>query len=148
MSEFQAEALFLHLVVAFRVEPIEESYFLVGHGKGLVELGQDAELQHLVAEVAPVELHAEDGLVEVLQLGHGELLGQQFKAYRFEVNLPAQLVRGLAKDQVVVEGQRGNLVLREPLGLGGIVATLHLADTHQGVIGNGNHSLTGVAVDG
>ena len=87
MSEFQAEAFFLHLVVALGVELIEECHFLVGHWERFVKLGQNAQFQHLVAEVAPVEFHTEDSLIEVLQMGHGKLLGQQFEADWFEVNL-------------------------------------------------------------
>ena len=66
MSEFQAEAFFFHLVVALRVELIEECHFLVGHWERFVKLGQNAQFQHLVAKVAPVELHTENGLIEVL----------------------------------------------------------------------------------
>ena len=91
MSEFQAEAFFLHLVVALRVELIEECHFLVGHWKRLFQLGQDAQLQHLVAEVAFVELYTENCLIEVLQLGHRELLRQQLEADGLKVNLLSQL---------------------------------------------------------
>ena len=73
--KFQSEAFYLHLVVALRVELIEECLFLVGHGERLIQLGQNAKFLHLIAEVTAVELHAEDGLVEVLQLRHGEFLG-------------------------------------------------------------------------
>ena len=91
MSEFQAEAFFLHLVVALRVELIKEGYFLVRHRKCLFQLGQNAKFEHLIAEVAPVELHTEDSLVEVLQLGHRELLRQQLEADGLKVNLLSQL---------------------------------------------------------
>ena len=105
ISEFQAEAFFFHLGIAFRVELIEEGHFLVGHWERFVKLGQNAQFQHLVAEVTSVELHTEDSLVEVLELSHGKLLWQQFKTDWLEVNLTAQLIGGLTKDQVVVEGQ-------------------------------------------
>ena len=90
MLKFKANAFFFHLAVALRVELIEECHFLVGHWERFVKLGQNTQFQHLVAEVAPVELHTEDSIVEVLQLGHGELLGQQFETYRLEMNLTAQ----------------------------------------------------------
>ena len=121
MLKFQAEAFFFHLVVVLRVELIEECHFLVGHGERFVKLGQNAQFQHLVAEVTSVELHTEDGLIEVLQLGHGELLGQQLEADWLKVNLTAQFVGGFPQNQVVVECQRGHLVEREPLGFGCIV---------------------------
>lgn len=105
MSEFQTETFFLHLVVALWVELIEECHFLVGHGERLVELGENAKLLHLVAEVASVELHTEDSLVEVLQLGHREFLWQQLEADWLEVNLTAQFMGGLPQNQVVVECQ-------------------------------------------
>ena len=146
MSEFQPEAFFLHLVVALRVELIEECHLLVGQRECSVKLGQDAQLQHLVVEVTAVELHAEDGLVEVLELSHGECVGQQLEAYGFEVDLAAQFVGGLTENQVVVEGQRRHLVEREPLSLGGIVASLHLTETHQGEIGDGDDSLARITV--
>ena len=63
MLEFQTEAFFLHFVVAIRVELIEECQFLVGHWERFIKLGQYAQFQHLVAEVASVELHTEDSLV-------------------------------------------------------------------------------------
>ena len=74
MLKLKAEAFFLHLVVALRVELIEECHFLIGHWERFFELGKNTEFQHLVAEVASVELYTEDSLVEVLQLGHGEFL--------------------------------------------------------------------------
>lgn len=92
MLKFKAETFFFHLVVALRVELIEECHFLVGHWERFVKLGQNAQFQHLVAEVAPVELHTEDSLIEVLQLGHGELLGQQLEADWLEVNLATQFI--------------------------------------------------------
>ena len=105
MLKFQAEAFFFHLVVALRVELIEECHFLVGHWERFVKLGQNAQFQHLVAEVAPVKLHTEDGLIEVLQLGHGELLGQQLEADWLKVNLTTQFVGGFSQNQIVVECQ-------------------------------------------
>ena len=105
MLKFKAETFFFHLVVALRVELIEECHFLVGHWERFVKLGQYAQFQHLVAEVAPVELHTEDSLIEVLQLSHGELLGQQLKADWLEVNLTTQFIGGLAQNQIVVECQ-------------------------------------------
>ena len=87
MLKFQSEAFFFHLVVALRVELIEECHFLVGHWQRLFQLGQDTQFLHLVTEVAAIELHAEDSLVEVLELCHRELLWQQFKANRLEMNL-------------------------------------------------------------
>ena len=138
MLKFQAEAFLLHLIVALRVELVEECLFFVGHGKRFVELGQDTQFQHLVAEVATIELHTKYCLIEVLQLGHREFLRQEFEANGLEVNLSTQLMGGLAKNQIVVECQRRHLVEREPLGLGGIVATFYLADANQGEIGNGS----------
>ena len=66
MLKFKAEAFFFHLVVALRVELIEECHFLVRHWQRLIKLGQNAKFQHLVAEVATIELYAEDSLIEVL----------------------------------------------------------------------------------
>ena len=146
MLKFQAEAFFLHLVVALRVELIEECHFLVGHWERFVKLGQNAQFQHLVAEVAPVELHTEDSLVEVLQLGHSEFLWQQLEADWLKVNLTAQFIGGLPQNQVMVECQRGHLVKREPLGFGCIVASLYLTETYQGEVGDGDDSLTRVTI--
>ena len=98
MLKFKAEAFFFHLVVALRVELIEECHFLVGHWERFVKLGQNAQFQHFVTEVASVELHTEDGLIEVLQLGHGELLRQQLEADGLKVNLTAQFVGGFSQD--------------------------------------------------
>ena len=129
MSKFQAEAFFLHLVVALRVELIEECHFLIGHWERFFELGKNTEFQHLIAEVAAIELHTEDGLIEVLQLGHRELLWQQFEADGLKVNLTAQLIGGLTQNQIMVKCQRWNFVEREPLGLGSIVASFYFAET-------------------
>ncbi len=144
LSKFQSEALFLHLVVALRIELVEECHFLVGHGERLVELGQNAQFQHLVAEVAAVELDAEDGLIEVLQLGHGELIRQQLETDGLKVNLKTQFIGGLAQHQVVVESQRRNLVERKPLSFGCIVAGLYLAETYQGEVGEVALSVEGI----
>ena len=116
MSEFQAEAFFFHLVVALRIELIEECHFLVGHWERFVKLG------------------------------HGELLRQQLETDWLEVNLATQFIGGLPQNQVVVECQRGHLVEREPLGFGCIVASLYLAETHQGEVGDGDDSLTRVTI--
>ena len=71
--------------------------------KCFVKLRENAQFLHLVAEVAAVELHTEDSLVEMLELGHRELLRQQLEADGLEVNLTAQFVGGLSQDLVVVE---------------------------------------------
>ena len=97
MLKFKAEAFFFHLVVAFRIKLVEKCYFLVGHWERFFKLSQNTEFQHLVAEVAAIELYAEDGLIEVLQLGHRELLWQQFEADGLKVNLTAQLIGGLTQ---------------------------------------------------
>ena len=115
MLKFQAEAFFFHLVVAFRIKLVEKCYFLIRHGQRFVKLSQNTEFQHLVAEVAAIELYAEDGLIEVLQLGHRKLLWQQFKTDWLEVNLTAQLIGGLTQNQIMVKCQRWNFVEREPL---------------------------------
>ena len=146
MLEFQAEAFFFHFVIALRVELIEECHFLVGHGKRFVKLGENAQFQHLVAEVTPVELHAENGLIEMLQLSHRELLRQQFETDGLKVNLTTQLIGGLTQNQIVIECQRRHLVEWEPLGLGSIVASLYLAETHQSEIGNCDDSFTRVTI--
>ena len=70
MLKFKAETFFFHLVVALRVELIEECHFLVGHWERFVKLGQNAQFQHLVTEVAPVELHTEDSLIQKLRLSN------------------------------------------------------------------------------
>ena len=98
MLEFQAEAFFFHFVVTLWVELIEESYLLVWHWQCLIELGQDTKLQHFIAKVTSVELDTENGLIQMLQLGHRKLLWQQLEAYWLEVNLAAQFIGGLSQD--------------------------------------------------
>ena len=46
----------------------------------------------------------------------------------------------------MVEGQCWHIVERKPLGAGSIIATLHILQAHQSIVGNGNHTLTWVAV--
>ena len=87
--EFESEAFFFHLVIAVGIEAIEKCLFLVGQRYGFVCLVEDAEFEHLVVEVATVELYAEDCLIEMLQLGHGELRGQEFETDGLEVYLTA-----------------------------------------------------------
>ena len=96
MSELQAEAFFFHLVIALWIELIEESDLFVWHWQCLIELSQNTKLQHFIAKVTSVELYAKDGFVQVLELGHGELLRQQLKANRLEVNLTTKLISSLS----------------------------------------------------
>ena len=108
---------------------------------------QQSEMLHLVGEVPAVELALEDGLVQVLELGEGEDLRQEVEAHRLEEDvLPEPLARD-AEDLVVVEGEAGDVFHREPFGLVGVGVALHLGESHQGVMGDGDHALARVAVD-
>ena len=105
MLELQTEALFFHFVVALRVELVEECLFLVGHWERFVKLGKDSQFQHLVAEVTTIELHTEDGLIQVLELCHREFLWQEFKSDRLEMDLTTEFAGSLSQYQIVVESQ-------------------------------------------
>ena len=98
--------------------------------------------------MAVVALSVENGFVEVAELSHGELFGQQLYAYWLEVDLTAQFLDGHAEHHVVVESQWWHAVERKPLRFGGIVATLYLADTHQGIVCYADNPFARVAVDG
>ena len=51
MLKFQAETFFFHLVVALRVELVEECHFLVGHWERFVKLGQNAQFSILLQKL-------------------------------------------------------------------------------------------------
>ena len=53
-------------------------------------LVEDAGLQDFLVEIAAVELHAEDGFIQSLQLRDSKLFIQKSKANRFKVNVLAR----------------------------------------------------------
>ena len=103
---------------------------------------------HFLAEVAAVERHTENTLVEPLELWHREVLCQHFESYRLVVNVPFESLLGLLKDIVMVEGQWWQAVNAEPSGVNSIIAAFDRLFPDEGIEGNGYHSATRVAVNG
>ena len=110
-------------------------------------LVEDAGLQDFLVEITAVELHAENGFIQSLQLRDGELLVQQPEAYGLEVDVLAQPLHRLPEDVVVVESQSRHFIQGEPLRFGSIVAPLHLRFPCQGVESDGDDAGAWVAVD-
>ena len=115
LLKFKAEAFSLELVVAFNVELVQVGLSARCGPHCFVQLGEDVEVEHLLCEVASVELHIEYCLIEVLQFLHCELLRQKLKADRLEVYLLAEALQRNAQYAVVVECQLWYAVEVEPL---------------------------------
>src|SRR5690606_33118742 len=88
---------------------------------GLLE---DAEAEHLPAEVPLVEGLGEDGLVDALQLAERELGRQELEGDRRVLGLVAQALERVVDDAAVIEGQRRKLVDRMPGDRGRVGAGL------------------------
>ena len=72
VSEFELEAGGLHLTVSVALEAIAH-----GDGAGRTRRAfarslEDSQLQHFTGEIPTVEMHLQNGLVEILQLRHRE----------------------------------------------------------------------------
>ena len=115
----------------------------------LVEFLQDAQRQGFLAEISLIEGPFEDDLVHPLQLGQREFFGQQFKPDRLPPDFALQPGQGLGKDAIVVEGQGGQVVDREPGGIAGVGGGLDpvIAESDQGIMGHGHHPLPGIPVE-
>ena len=68
-------------------------------------LDQEAESEDLLSEVPLVERLSEHDLVESLELGESELLGQELEADRGVADLALEPFEGLSGYVLVVEGQ-------------------------------------------
>ena len=105
-SKFQLEALRFQFRIFLGIEAKEISLPSLRRVGSVARQLEHTQTPHLVIEIAAVEAHIEDGLIEVLQLLDGELLWQQFKPHWFEMNLLAQRLFRLTENLVVVESQR------------------------------------------
>ena len=144
--ELQTEAFGFHLVVLGLVEAVADGDAVRGAGGTLARVLEDADVEHLVREVAAVEMHFQNALVEVLELGHREDLRQELEADRLEMNLLLEAAERHAKDPVVVEGKGRNRRDGEPLGGCGIVAARDILLADEREERDGDDPLARVAV--
>ena len=70
---------FLHLVVFLLVEPVVDGYSWAVAHDSIIHGIKQSQVHHLTVEIPSVELYAQDRLIQVLELRHGEHLWQQFK---------------------------------------------------------------------
>lgn len=109
-------------LVAVLVKTVQTGLALGRGPYRFVELCEQFEVQHFLSKVGTIELRAEYGLVQQLQLLHGELLRKKVEANGAEVYALTQHRGVAAQNVVVVEGQLRHLIEGEPPCLGGIVA--------------------------
>ena len=74
-------------------------------GFDLVGVLQHTHLQQLLAEVPLVDLVAQGGLVESLDVTQRELVGQQLEAERVVAEFSVEPLDGVGEDRVVVKRQ-------------------------------------------
>ena len=67
--KLQSESLALHLEIYLLIEAILYRVARTPTHGSVVDLGEDAQLEHLACEVAAVELDLQDRLIEILKLG-------------------------------------------------------------------------------
>ena len=144
--ELQAEAFGFHLVILGLVEAVADGDAVGGAGGTLARVLEDADVEHLIREVAAVEMHFQDALVEVLKLGHREDLRQELEADRLEMDLLLEAAERHAKDPVVVEGKGRDRRDGEPLGGCGIVAARDILLADEREERDGDDPLARVAV--
>ena len=82
-------------------------------GLGLLE---NAGGEDLALEITPVELHAQDGLVEALEVRNGELVVQKIEPHGLEMDVPPELFQGDPEDLPMVEGEGRDVIDRKPGG--------------------------------
>jgi hypothetical protein len=76
--------------------------------------------EHLFSEVALIQLAAQDQLIDILQLGQGELCGQEGIGDTGVAQLGAEPAQRELDHVGMVKGQGGKRIDRPPLCLGGI----------------------------
>lgn len=114
-------------------------------GRSVLYFGEDSIVLHLVGEVAAVEFYLEDGFVQVLELGQGENLGEEFKSHGLEMDVLLETGECHAEDFVVVEGQVRDVGPAEPFGFFRIGARFDLGEFDKGVVRDGDHAFARVA---
>ena len=117
-SKLKLEALRFQFRIFLSIEAEEISLPSLRRVGCVARQLEHTKAPHLVIEIAAIEAHIEDGLIEVLQLLDGELLWQQFKPHRLEMNLLAQRLFRLTENLVVVESQRRHFVKGKPSRVG------------------------------
>ena len=91
-------------------------------------------------------MHIEYCLIEVLQFLDGKSLREQFEADGLKMNLLPQCLLSTTQDLVVVKRQLRHFVKGKPLGIGSIIAALHILHPDQRIECNGDDALTGITM--
>lgn len=112
----------------------------------LTHRGYNFGCVHLFLKVAPIKLGAQHYLIDMLQLGHGELGFEQAESYGFEIDTLAQARLCYAKYLGMIESQGRQLVEGKPACIGSIAPTLHLRNGHEAKECRGYHTATRVAI--
>ena len=128
--EFKPEAFVLKFLILFCVESKDKR--LSASVRVSLHLSEQLQVQHFLVEVAAVEPHVENSLIEQLQLLHGEFLREQLKSHRLKdfsgVNMPKHNLFGAL------------------VGLAVTIPTLYLLIPPLGMVGAGiSASLTHLA---
>jgi hypothetical protein len=76
---------------------------------------QDSEERYLAAEIALVELFAENCFVNSLQLSERELLRKKLETDSRIFELVSQALESVVEDGLVIEGKRRKIIGRKPL---------------------------------
>lgn len=90
--------------VFVRVETVELRRASRAGGFGF-QGSEEVEGEDALPEIAFIEGSAEDGFVEVLELGEGEPFGEQLEADRLPAEFAAEAGEGGVEDGGVVEGE-------------------------------------------
>src|SRR5262249_31749499 len=109
---------------------------------------KEAQFLLPAAEIAPVELTAEDGLGQRLQLAKRKLLRQQLEAHGRFADATAQVGQAHVEQLRVVERQRGQFTHVVPAHVGGAAggAGGMLVSRDEADVNDGNDALARVAV--
>ena len=149
-SYLEKESLFLQALVLHGIEAEELGGAVGAFAVLLFEGDEEVVAEDFFAEIALVDVGAEDAFVEALELGEGELGREELEADGLVGELATEAGEGGGEDLGVVEGERGDVANGEPAGLGGICGGGGgvVGGFGECVVGDADDALAGIAVDG
>jgi hypothetical protein len=149
-SYLEKESLFLESLVFHGIEAEELGRAVGAFAVLFFEGDEEVVAEDFFAEVAFVDLGAEDAFVEALELGEGELGREELEADGLVGELAAQAGEGGGEDPGVVEGERWDVCDGEPAGFGGVCGGGGgvVGGFGECVVGDADDALAGVAVHG
>ena len=135
--------------VGFAVELIESSSSFGGQFVDAVGLLNEGHLADLLAEVAFIDFLAEDGFVEQLQLCEREARRQELEADGEAIDHASQFLERTLDHLLMVEEEWREIVHILPISRVFMVeVSADAFDVDQSKIGDGDDTISGVAVDG